>query len=653
MPFFHGEKWVLKKGEKMEKLYTALKNSRFGLLVLFGIVYLTISTLLRLALLFSSWEATGTNLVGLCQIFLVGTLFDCVFYIYFSVFFSLLLLLLPNFIYRNKFYKYSTLLFVFLFLCGTYFTTVAEWLFWDEFNTRFNFIAIDYLMYSYEVSHNIYESYPVGWIFLAIFIAAAVTFAMIRGPLVQILQVKEKFSHRLACTAMILSLALCSYFLVDQSFRGLSNNNYINELASNGSYQFVAAFRNNTLDYKTFYALGDEEKLSKRLKEVVGKKNNEGGSFDILRKIEPSKNTEKLNVILISVESLSAEFLSKFGQKENITPFMDEWFDKGLFFTNFYATGTRTTRGLEAITLSIPPTPGRSVVKRPDNAKIFNLGKVFKDNGYDVAFLYGGRGFFDNMNAFFSGNGYRIVDQSDLKNEEITFENAWGVADEDIYRKAISEANASYASGKPFFYHIMTTSNHRPFTYPEESIDIPSGTGRFGAVKYTDYALQQLITTAEKQKWYKDTVFVIVADHCASSAGRAELPIERYHIPLFIYSPAHIETQIVNKLCGQIDIAPTLLALLGIKYDSHFFGQDILSETFQERALIGNYQRLGVYENNELTILSPVKHIDVIKDPLHNEQSVPVAPDDANVIETMALYQGADFILAKRLNRWQ
>ncbi|MBU0664743.1 MAG: LTA synthase family protein [Proteobacteria bacterium] len=637
----------------MRKIYAAVKNSRFGMLALFGIVYMAISTLLRIVLLISSWEVSKTTFGGLGQIFFIGTFYDVVFCIYVSVFFSFLLLFLPQALYRSKVYKYTTFLFAFLLLYGAYCVTFAEWLFWNEFNTRFNFISIDYLMYTDEVARNVYESYPVLPIFVGLFLASALTFAMLKPALVGILQVREKFSGRLTFAASIFTLALCSYLFVGQSLRGLSDNNYINELGSNGPYQFVAAFRNNTLDYKTFYPQGSEAELSRRLKESVGKKNNEGALFDISRDVVPTKNTEKLNVILISVESLSAEFLTRFGQKEDITPFMDQMFEKGLFFTNFYATGTRTTRGLESITLSLPPTPGRSLVKRPDNAKIYNLGKVFKDNGYDVAFLYGGRGFFDNMNAFFSGNGYRTVDQSDLNADEITFENAWGVADEDIYRRAIAEANVSYAAGKPFFYHIMTTSNHRPYTYPEGKIDIPSGTGRSGGVKYTDYALRQLITSSEKQKWYNDTVFVIVADHCAAVAGRAELPVERYHIPLLIYSPGHINAQTVNKLSGQIDIAPTLLALLGIRYESHFFGQDILSDTFQERALISNYQRLGVYENDELTILAPVKQMTVIKDPLHNEQSIPADPKNGNVLETMALYQGADFILKRRLNRWK
>lgn len=637
----------------MRKIFAALKNSRYAILLLFGAVYFSVSTLMRLTLLIFSRHEAQLSFFDIVRIFAVGGLYDLAFYIYFSVFFSLLLLVLPQVIYRSRVYKYATFVFVFLFLYGTYFVEVAEWLYWDEFKVRFNFIAIDYLMYSYEVTHNIYESYPADWILFGILLAAAATFALLRRPLAAILQVQEGFANRLAASAVVVSLALGAYWSVGQSLRELSDNAYVKELGANGPYQFVAAFRNNTLDYQTFYVQGNAKELSRRLKEAVGKDPGEGGLFDITREIKPATAARKLNVILVSVESLSADFLTMFGQKENITPFMDQWFKKGLLFTNFYATGTRTTRGLESITLSVPPTPGRSLVKRPDNAGIYSLGKVFKDNGYDVAYLYGGRGFFDNMNAFFSGNGYRIVDQTDLDDAEITFENAWGVADEDLYRKAVSEAGATHAAGRPFFFHIMTTSNHRPFTYPDGRIDIPSGTGRAGAVKYTDYALRQFIATARREPWFADTMFVIVADHCASSAGRAELPVERYHIPLFIYAPRYIKPQTVARLSGQIDLAPTLLALLGFTYESHFFGQNILSDTFEEKALIGNYQRLGVLENNELAILSPVKRVDVIKDPLHNEQSLSAGPDNEDVRQAMAFYQGADYILKNRLNRWQ
>ena len=145
-----------------------------------------------------------------------------------------------------------------------------------------------------------------------------------------------------------------------------------------------------------------------------------------------------------------------------------------------------------------------------------------REQGYDSVFLYGGRGYFDNMNAFFGGNGYRIVDQSSVAEAEIRFKNAWGMADEDLYAQAIKVADADHAASRPFFLQLMTTSNHRPFTYPEGRIDIPSGQGRDGAVKYTDYAIGQFLAQAAEKPWFNNTLFVFVADHTSGSAGRED-----------------------------------------------------------------------------------------------------------------------------------
>jgi phosphoglycerol transferase MdoB-like AlkP superfamily enzyme len=141
--------------------------------------------------------------------------------------------------------------------------------------------------------------------------------------------------------------------------------------------------------------------------------------------------------------------------------------DKSLFFEHFFASGTRTVRGLEALSLAIPPTPGQSIVKRmPTRKDMFTIGNVLKSKGYDTKFIYGGNAFFDNMGAFFGNNGYSIVDQSDIPKKNIHHETAWGVADEDLFTQAITEMDKSYASGKLFFDHIMTVSNHRPYTSP-------------------------------------------------------------------------------------------------------------------------------------------------------------------------------------------
>jgi phosphoglycerol transferase MdoB-like AlkP superfamily enzyme len=154
----------------------------------------------------------------------------------------------------------------------------------------------------------------------------------------------------------------------------------------------------------------------------------------------------------------------------------------------------------------------------------------------------------------------------------------------------------------------MTVSNHRPFTYPDGKIDIPSDAKmREGGVKYTDYALKQFFTMAEKQPWFFNTVFVIVADHCASSSGKTELPVDKYHIPAMIYAPGFIEAKNVPTVMSQIDLMPTLFGLLHFNYESKFFGQDVFKDNYYPRALIATYEDLGYIENNTLTLISPVR----------------------------------------------
>jgi phosphoglycerol transferase MdoB-like AlkP superfamily enzyme len=155
------------------------------------------------------------------------------------------------------------------------------------------------------------------------------------------------------------------------------------------------------------------------------------------------------------------------------------------------------------------------------------LGNVLKERGYDVRFLYGGRGYFNNMNAFFSGNGYQVIDQSSSPDKDMVFTNAWGMSDEDPYTQAIHAADQASASKQPFFFHLMTTSNHRPYTYPEGRIEIPSGSGRSGGVKYTDWAIGDFLKRAQATPWFEDTLFVIIADHTAHSAGKTDLTVNR------------------------------------------------------------------------------------------------------------------------------
>lgn len=634
-----------------------LRTSRFALALIFILVSVAVYAGIRTVLMIDTLGELDLSLIKLLGVYSIGLIYDLAFESYFIIPFVVYLILVPNRILNHGLHRLLVHLIFFFLLYGLLFSAVAEWIFWQEFGARFNFISVDYLVYGTEVTNNINESYPVPMILAALFLAAATTYFWLRKPLSWAMTRKEPLRQRLKVGGILLAMPVLSYALVDQSLHNISDNNYLNELAENGPYQFFNAFRDNTLDYDRFYVNRPAVSLDPILREAVATPNSRfinDAPFDITRQISAGGPEHRRNVILVSVESLSAKYLGAFGNSEGLTPNLDRLAREGLLFSNLYATGTRTTRGLESITLSLPPTPGRSLVKRPDNENLFSLGYVFQQKGYVTKFLYGGLGYFDNMNAFFSGNGYGIVDQSDLSDEEITFSNAWGVADGDLYRRAVKEADRSAAEGRPFFFHIMTTSNHRPFTYPEGEIDIPSGDGRNGAVKYSDHAIGRFIEMAATQPWFDDTLFVFVADHCAGSAGKAALPVKRYHIPFIVYSPKHIAPQNVATLASQIDVAPTLLGLLNFSYTSQFFGKDILQMRADEgRALIGNYQRLGLLRGNRLSYQAPLEGFHMVEEPLGSVNDHLAMLDEPLVLENIAFYEGADYLLKKHINRHQ
>ena len=377
--------------------------------------------------------------------------------------------------------------------------------------------------------------------------------------------------------------------------------------------------------------------------------------LDIRRNIDNPGTARQPNIVLVTIESLSAKYLGSNGDGRNLTPNLDQLRKESLYFNNFYATGTRTDRGLEAITLAIPPTPGRSIVKRIGRESGFaSLGQQLNGVGYDSVFVYGGRGYFDNMNAFFSGNGYRVVDQSSVNEADIHFKNAWGMADEDLYRETLKLADANYAQQKPFLLQLMTTSNHRPYTYPEGRIDIKSGNGRDGAVKYTDYAIGQFLNDARKKPWFDNTIFVFVADHTAGSAGKEDLPITNYQIPLFIYAPKLIEARENSQLASQIDLAPTLLGLLNLDYQSTFFGRNLLQDNpLPPRVVVGNYQHLGLFDGQDLAILSPRQGLRRHDDALSTSIESRVPATDPLIERAIAYYQGASHGFKQQLLGWK
>lgn len=629
------------------------KSNGFAYPIVLAALLIAISSLTRIALLLKSVTNLDYSFVNITGAFAIGLFYDLINAMYFVLPWMVIIWLTPARFVMKRGYKWfvNGLLFFQTFLLLL--NAVSEWIFWDEFESRFNFIAVDYLVYTQEVIGNIRQSYPVEMIIgVLILLTITVSWLLIRATAIFTF-IPLPFWRRSLIMAIYSVILLTAFAFVDNKSRQFSSNYYVNELAGNGMYELFAAYRNNELDYNQFYPRLDNEKAFTDIHTLI--KTPESHFVDqdpssIRRDIVNAGPELHKNVVLISVESLSADFLGSFGNAQGITPFLDSLAGESLLFTNLYATGTRTVRGLEALSICTPPTPGQSIVRRPNNEELFSLGSVFKQKGYQTRFIYGGYGYFDNMGYFFSHNDYQVVDRNMLSKKEIDYENIWGVADENLFELSMREIDNGTLSGKPMFAHIMTTSNHRPYTYPDGRIDIPSHTSREGAVKYTDYAIGQFIKNASGKPWFKNTLFVIVADHCASSAGKTDLPVDRYKIPLLIYAPGWIRPAKMSRLMSQIDLGPTILGLLHFSYRSKFFGYDIFKlEAGRERAFISTYQSLGYIRHDSLVILKPQKVAATFAPNFHDGSARPVANNKRLVKEAIAWYQSASVQFSKGL----
>jgi len=594
----------------MKKFCGGLKaNSWAKVFLIFATLSFSVRTI------FLVWERNEIDFSALliAKIYAIGLFFDALAFAYIAFIPLLYYTFVPNKFFNSPTHQKFLKAFYFIFLYIITFSCFSEWFFWDEFQTRFNFIAVDYLIYTTEVIGNIVESYPMGKLLGAIFAIVITLFFLTYKKI--IVEKSESFALRFKKFVGFVALLTIAFFAVDNSkLTRVSQNNYANEIASNGIYELFSAYRNNQINFDELYANLELKDVISNVRKLISKQEPHSkflNDEDISRLIPQSKSgaEKKYNVIFVSIESLSAEFMKAFGSEKNITPNLDHFAKNGLFFTNLKATGTRTVRALEALTLAIPPTPGNSIVRRSNNENLFNISSPLKDRGYEAKFLYGGFGYFDNMNYFYENNGFEIVDRDSFSEDEISFANSWGVADEDLFSKTIKEADKSYAAGKPFINFVMTTSNHRPFTYPDGRIDIPSKDGRGGAVKYTDYAIGKLIADAKKKPWFDNTIFVFVADHCAGSAGNTEVPVWRYQIPAIFYAPKIIQPKVFDKNVSQIDIAPTLLGMMNLSYKSKFFGLDVLNneKTIDQHSFISTYSDVGYFKGGKLYLLKPKK----------------------------------------------
>ena len=481
------------------------------------------------------------------------------------------------------------------------FDAAVQYFFFDEYQARYNHLALDYLAYPTEVFGNILASYNVPLVLaIAAAASAGLTWLQLRGS--RPIPASWPLRDRLLSLALVVTLTA----LVAGAWTVLPTpaiaERIANESARSGWPELARAFFTSHLDYDAYYTVLPDAEAQARVARVIGQPQPARGLVRHFAASRPA-GSPPLDVAIVLEESLGSEFSARFSSKRNLTPELDRWSHEGVALRNLMATGNRTVRGLEAIMCSFPPLPGDAIVKRDESTDLASVPAVLRARGYQTTFVYGGRGVFDNLEPFLTANGVdTFIDQSSFAAD--AYRTVWGVADEYVLDELLARQVEAQRSRRPLFAGALTVSNHKPFGLPPGRIITTQISKRRRAVQYADWAIGRYLTQAKAAGILDHTVVLIVGDHGARVYGAPVIPVASYRIPAVILVPdAARRDTTIDVLASQVDLGPTVLSLAGIEYDAPFFGHDLLDRPrLGGRAFVNHNRSIGLLTDTALAV---------------------------------------------------
>ena len=352
-------------------------------------------------------------------------------------------------------------------------------------------------------------------------------------------------------------------------------DSFLNQLGVSPVFNLLTSTLDDNRKENRYLQLMNEEEAIAQVQKHLGRK----GIADIspiAQKVKQDTITMHRNLVLIFMESMSAQLMQAFGQSKILTPYLDSLYHESLSFNNIYSAGIHTNHGLYSTLYSFPTIMKRNAMKGSVIPIYSGLPTVLKDNGYHNLFFMTHESQYDNMNAFFRTNGFdEIYAEENYPKEKIV--NHFGVQDDYLYEYALPILTQRANEGKPFFATLLSISNHPPYIIPEYFHPRSEKT-EDQIVEYADWSIRKFMSEAQKQPWFDNTLFVFVGDHGKLvGTPENEMPESYNHIPLLIYGKG-IQPKQKNDFGGQIDIAPILLDILGIDYTQNNFGVNLLKE---------------------------------------------------------------------------
>ncbi len=513
------------------------------------------------------------------------------------------------------------------------FAEISGFYFFRYFDFRPNYLVLDHWK-DFQLVETVYKAYPIplavgfgAFLFAGVFLQQKHFSPLYYRPrnAENIKIIKSGWWDR---CALLFVFVLCGLLQrgtighrpLNPSASAVTSNRVANEIANSGvfkvAYEGLQRSSTKYVPVKSVIKTLDDNNAVELVRKNFKRKGTltNDSSNPLVALVDTRRPRKDLNVVLIVMESLQAKLIGSLGGNPAASPEFDLLGEEGVFLQNCYATGERTIQGLEAVICSFPPLPGVGVVRRPQAQEGFTtLASVLKGRGYRTMFLYGGQGVFDHKIGFFLGNGYdTFLEEKNFKDP--IYKSPWGASDEDLYLRADQLCTSLYEKGKPFLCTILTSSLHSPWVYPEGRIEpFPKDVYRppgfdyeeINNFKYADFALGKYFRAIRDSNYFKDTIFVVVGDHGVHLRGKALIPVDEYRVGALFYAPYILKPEKITRPTSQLDIAPTILGLLGGSYRTTFFGNDLFrcDEDAEYVLMVYGKKRYGIISRSLLTIL--------------------------------------------------
>ena len=585
-------KMINKSNKKTDNfILTCLKEYGSFMLMIFGYIVFWLLFFQVCRIMFLIYHQNNLSVIDretLVKIFLYGLYMDLSVASYLLVFPFLLRFAASIFSFPS--WKRTVDIYSMFFIGVVAFITVSDLEVYREWGVKLNVDALAYLRYPEEAFASVSAS-PLPWLVFMLIVCATVGYCIYRFTFKKLPEIHhDTSSNAIIFRVICFPIFICLIFLgirggisdapMNPSVAYFSTHKFANHAALNASWFLLYDIKYYFKDKGSQFIYMPEEEMLKRVDRILAK--NAVNDTDYIL------TTDRPNIICFILESWTADLINALGAEKGITPSFEKMISDGLLFTNFYANGYRTSFGIPAVLSGFPSTPQGSVLYHPlKMEKLPTMADSLKKAGYQTSFYYGGDKHFDDMNAFFVHSGFeKVTDKFSFDKKEMN--SKWGVHDHVTFNRMLSDFKGAKS---PFFSSILTLSSHEPYEVPMETVfkggDLRE---RFkNSVYYSDRSIGEFMDKAKMEIWYKNTLFIFVADHGhILPLNRHDNTIpERYHIPLLLYGEA-IKKQYWGKrnltIGSQADIVTTVLSQLKLPHGEFEWSSNLLNRKRNEYA---------------------------------------------------------------------